>query len=234
MSAIQPSVLVRKKADRRYSRTLPSMQLRIAEREGDHASSQDIVDLIGRTGACVRVRARDNAPGYWVFGACFRKECAADSPFFWADNACRDGGAPNGSDCQQTSKKMPEETRMSTPKTPPSTKTPQLVLTATTLAMLALTGASVPSRSAPLYPLVSNSTEGSVAAAVIIPVRAVVRGGSVRVGPRGSAVVRGGGLVGPRGGAAVRRTAVVGPRGNVVVAGGGRRWTRPFWYRWPA
>jgi hypothetical protein len=48
-----------------------------------------------------------------------------------------------------------------------------------------------------------------------------------------------------RGGGAVRRTTVVGPRGNVasrtvvrggavVRPGGGVRWARPGWYRWPA
>jgi len=51
-----------------------------------------------------------------------------------------------------------------------------------------------------------------------------------------------------RRGAAVRRTTVVGPRGNVAsrtvvrrgavvrpgYAGGGVRWARPGWYRWPA
>lgn len=116
-----------------------------------------------------------------------------------------------------------------------STNTRLLVLTATVLAPLALMGASVPSRSAPLYPVAMNSTQGSFAATLSIPVRAAARAGSVHVGPRGSAVVRGGGVVvTPRGGAAARRTAVVGPRGNIVVAGGGRRWTRPFWYRWPA
>ena len=51
-----------------------------------------------------------------------------------------------------------------------------------------------------------------------------------------------------RGGGAVRRTTVVGPRGGVAnrtvvrrgavvrpgYAGGGVRWARPGWYRWPA
>jgi hypothetical protein len=51
-----------------------------------------------------------------------------------------------------------------------------------------------------------------------------------------------------RGGGAVRRTTVVGPRGGVAsrtvvrrgavvrpgCAGGGVRWARPGWYRWPA
>ena len=46
-----------------------------------------------------------------------------------------------------------------------------------------------------------------------------------------------------RGGGAVRRTTVTGPRGTVVrggavvrpgYAGGGVRWARPGWYRWPA
>ena len=51
-----------------------------------------------------------------------------------------------------------------------------------------------------------------------------------------------------RGGGAVRRTTVVGPRGGAAsrtvvrgvrwcdrdVRGGGVRWARPGWYRWPA
>lgn len=45
-----------------------------------------------------------------------------------------------------------------------------------------------------------------------------------------------------RAGGAVRRTTVVGPRGNAAsrtvvrpgYAGGGVRWARPGWYRWPA
>src|SRR6267142_3495876 len=57
---------------------------------------------------------------------------------------------------------------------------------------------------------------------------------------------RGGGVA-VRGGGAVRRTTVVGPRGNVASRtvvrggavvrpgyGGGVRWARPGWYRWPA
>src|SRR6185312_17523582 len=102
-----------------------------------------------------------------------------------------------------------------------------------------LISASAPSRSAPLYPVAPMSIQGNDAATVLIPVRAAMRGGSVRMGPRGGAVVRRGGAVaGPRGGAAVRRTAVVGPRGNVavrntaVVAGRGG-WARPGSYRWP-
>jgi hypothetical protein len=123
---------------------------------------------------------------------------------------------------------------MSTPTL--STRKLRLALSATILGLLAFTGASAPSRAVPLHPLAPLSMQGNEA--VLIPVRAAVRGGSVRVGPRGGAVVRSGGAVaGPRGGAAVRRTTVVGPRGNVarntaVVAGGGR-WARPGWYRWP-
>ena len=119
----------------------------------------------------------------------------------------------------------------------PTLSKPRLTLSATILGLLALTGASAPSRSAPLHPIAPLSMQGNEA--LLIPVRAAARGGSVRVGPRGGAVVhRGGAVVGPRGGAAVRRTTVVGPRGNVavrntaVVAGGGR-WARPGWYRWP-
>jgi hypothetical protein len=58
---------------------------------------------------------------------------------------------------------------------------------------------------------------------------------------------RGGGVA-VRGGGAVRRTTAVGPRGNVAsrtvvrggavvrpgYRGGGVRWARPGWYRWPA
>nr|WP_240536051.1 hypothetical protein [Bradyrhizobium cosmicum] len=79
----------------------------------------------------------------------------------------------------------------------------------------------------------------------LVEVRAVARGGRAVVGPRGGAVVhRGGAVVGPRGAAYRGRTAVVGPRGNVAVRrttvvrpgyhGGGVRWARPGWYRWPA
>jgi hypothetical protein len=120
-----------------------------------------------------------------------------------------------------------------------SAKAPQLLFSATILTALALIGASGPSLSAPLHPVAPLSMQGGEAAAMLVPVRAAVRGGRVAVGPRGGAVVRRGGAVaGPRGGAAVRRTAVVGPRGNVavrntaVVAGRGR-WARPGWYRWP-
>lgn len=78
-----------------------------------------------------------------------------------------------------------------------------------------------------------------------IEVRAAARGGRAVVGPRGGAVVhRGGAVVGPGGAAYRGRTAVVGPRRNVAVRrttvvrpgnnGGGVRWARPGWYRWPA
>jgi hypothetical protein len=68
------------------------MRLRIAESEGDHASSQNIADLIGRTGACGRVQARDDA--LCEFGTASRRECAADSPIFWASNICPNGAVP--------------------------------------------------------------------------------------------------------------------------------------------
>lgn len=42
-------------------------------------------------------------------------------------------------------------------------------------------------------------------------------------------VRRGTAVVGPRGNAAVRRTTVVRPGYH----GGGVRWARPGWYRWP-
>jgi hypothetical protein len=71
-----------------------------------------------------------------------------------------------------------------------------------------------------------------------LQVRAFVRRGGARVGPRGGVAFRGSAAVGPRGGAAYRRTAVVGPRGNVAVRNTavGRRggWARPGWYGWPA
>jgi hypothetical protein len=54
----------------------------------------------------------------------------------------------------------------------------------------------------------------------IVDVRAVVRRGGVAVGPRGNAV-------GYRG-----RTVVRGP-GVRPGYGGGVRWARPGWYRWP-
>jgi hypothetical protein len=56
----------------------------------------------------------------------------------------------------------------------------------------------------------------------IIDVRAVVRRGGVAVGPRGNAV-------GYR-----SRTVVRGPVARPGYAGGGVRWARPGWYRWPA
>lgn len=105
----------------------------------------------------------------------------------------------------------------------------RLILSATILTALVLIGANAPSRSAPMYPSTSISTDGSDAAAVLIPIRAAVRVGSASVGPRAAA--RGAGAITGRR-AAGRRTVVVGPRGNVVVAGEGR-WARPFWYRWP-
>jgi hypothetical protein len=59
----------------------------------------------------------------------------------------------------------------------------------------------------------------------------VARRGGVAVGPRGGAVAGRTTVVGrPGGGAAVRRTTVVRPG----YAGGGVRWARPGWYRWPA
>ena len=59
----------------------------------------------------------------------------------------------------------------------------------------------------------------------------VARRGGVAVGPRGGAVAGRTTVVGrPGGGAAVRRTTVVRPG----YAGGGVRWVRPGWYRWPA
>ncbi|MHC2692920.1 hypothetical protein ACVME9_005411 [Bradyrhizobium liaoningense] len=62
-------------------------------------------------------------------------------------------------------------------------------------------------------------------------VRATVHRGRAVVGPRGGAVVRRGtAVVGPRGNVAVRRTTVVRPGYH----GGGVRWARPGWYRWPA
>ncbi len=58
---------------------------------------------------------------------------------------------------------------------------------------------------------------------------------------RGGGAVRRTTVVGPRGGAASRTTVVRGgavARGGAVVrpgyAGGGVRWARPGWYRWPA
>ena len=59
----------------------------------------------------------------------------------------------------------------------------------------------------------------------------VARRGGVAVGPRGGVAARRTTVVGrPAGGAAVRRTTVVRPG----YAGGGVRWARPGWYRWPA
>ncbi|MEY9109527.1 hypothetical protein ABH999_005723 [Bradyrhizobium yuanmingense] len=61
-------------------------------------------------------------------------------------------------------------------------------------------------------------------------VRAAVHRRGAAVGPRGGAAVRSGtAVVGPRGNAAVRRTTVVRPGYH----GGGVRWARPGWYRWP-
>lgn len=107
-----------------------------------------------------------------------------------------------------------------------------------TLSLAALTLGPV--AAAPLSPAMAVQ-----APAVAIEVRAAARGGRAVVGPRGGAVVhRGGAVVGPRGAAYRGGTAVVGPRGNVAVRrtavvrpgyhGGGVRWARPGWYRWPA
>ncbi|WFU14998.1 hypothetical protein [Bradyrhizobium sp. CB3481] len=96
--------------------------------------------------------------------------------------------------------------------------------------------------SAPLPPVAPASFSDT--SPLVQPVRAMARGGRAVVGPRGGAVVhRGGAVVGPRGAAYRGRTAVVGPRGNVAVRrttvvrpgyhGGGVRWARPGWYRWP-
>lgn len=64
----------------------------------------------------------------------------------------------------------------------------------------------------------------------VTPVRAIAHRGGAVVGPRGGAVVRRGtAVVGPRGNVAVRRTTVVRPGYH----GGGVRWARPGWYRWP-
>lgn len=64
----------------------------------------------------------------------------------------------------------------------------------------------------------------------VMRVRAIVHRGGAVVGPRGGAVVRRGtAVVGPRGNVAVRRTTVVRPGYH----GGGVRWARPGWYRWP-
>lgn len=100
-----------------------------------------------------------------------------------------------------------------------------------------------PLSAAPLPP--PTALQAQAASSAIIAVRAGARGGRAVVGPRGGAVVhRGGAVVGPRGAAYRGRTAVVGPRGNVAVRrttvvrpgyhGGGVRWARPGWYRWPA
>jgi hypothetical protein len=86
------------------------------------------------------------------------------------------------------------------------------------LALLALT---VPALSAPLHP--APAREQVRSAADIVEIRAVVRRGGVAVGPRGNAV-------GYRSRTVVRGPAVVRPG----YRGGGVRWARPGWYRWPA
>lgn len=81
-------------------------------------------------------------------------------------------------------------------------------------------------QSAPLLP---NSIASEMRAN-IEQIRAVVRRRAAVVGPRGGvAVRRGAAVVGPRGNAVVRRTTVVRPGWR----GGGVRWARPGWYRWP-
>lgn len=215
---IQPSVMLRQGGSTLH-KTFPSMRSRIAEREGDHASSQDIADLIGRTGACGRWRAPRCASEIWPFEGALEK----NPLLFGCATRCRWNRLTRTlHNCR--------ENWMSTPTL--SIRKPRPILYLTILALLTLTGASASSRAAPLPQSAPLSMQGSH---LIIPVRAAVRSSAVRVGPRGGAVVRGGGVVaGPRGGAAARRTAVIGPRGNVIVAGGGHHWTRPFWYRWPA
>ncbi|QDP27335.1 hypothetical protein FNV92_30050 [Bradyrhizobium cosmicum] len=81
---------------------------------------------------------------------------------------------------------------------------------------------------APLPP--ATVVQAPVVSPPLVEVRAVARGGRAVVGPRGAAYRGRTAVVGPRGNVAVRRTTVVRPGYH----GGGVRWARPGWYRWPA
>jgi len=97
------------------------------------------------------------------------------------------------------------------------------------LSTLATIGLTDPASSAPLHPATSVREQVKDASDVV-DVRAVVRRGGVAVGPRGGAVAY-------RSRTVVRGPAVRPGRGAVVrpgYAGGGVRWARPGWYRWPA
>jgi len=91
------------------------------------------------------------------------------------------------------------------------------------IGLVGLATESTPSSALNLGPSVALGEQTKAANADLVEVRAVVRRGGVAVGPRGNV-------------AAYRSRTVV--RGGAVVRpgyrGGGVRWARPGWYRWPA
>jgi hypothetical protein len=89
------------------------------------------------------------------------------------------------------------------------------------LALGGLAATSTPSSALSRGPSAALGQQAK-ASSDIIDVRAVVRRGGVAVGPRGNAV------------AYRSRTVVRGPGVRPGYAGGGVRWARPGWYRWPA
>ena len=97
------------------------------------------------------------------------------------------------------------------------------ILAATMIGLVGLGAASTTSSALSLGPSVALGDQAKAPNTDVVKVRAVVRRGGVAVGPRGNA-------------AAYRSRTVV--RGGAVVRpgyrGGGVRWARPGWYRWPA
>ena len=89
------------------------------------------------------------------------------------------------------------------------------------LAIVAIAGFAASSHSASALspgPIIALEKQAQIHNSDIVEVRAVARRGGVAVGPRGNAAV-------------YRSRTVVGGPG---YRGGGVRWARPGWYRWPA
>jgi hypothetical protein len=99
------------------------------------------------------------------------------------------------------------------------------ILFAAMIGLSGLVAAPVSSSALSLGPAAALRDRASTsnADADIVEVRVVVRRGGVAVGPRGNAVAY-------RSRTVVRGPAVVRPG----YRGGGVRWARPGWYRWPA
>jgi len=91
------------------------------------------------------------------------------------------------------------------------------------IGLVGLAAASTPSSALNLGPSVALGDQTKAPNADLVEVRAVVHRGGVAVGPRGNAV------------AYRSRTVVRGPAAvRPGYRGGGVRWARPGWYRWPA